>query len=271
MSRKERSRAAMALRVPTGLVLLLSLAYAGAALALSYRNDIGFVAAARQLPGKIPAAAARAWGWVVGPSGRVIVFDGNSLTAGRAVEPGERYPARCLALLGPGWEGHNLGVSSQTTGDMLADADREVDRLARGRSPVLVAWEVTNDIYFGAAAGEAFARFADYCRGRRAAGYQVVVLTVLPRNDFPGTSRLPEPQKAEHEARRREVNRLLRAGWAEFADALADVAADDRLGDDGDELDRRYYADKVHLTPEGYRIVAGHVAEALRRLPAPGE
>jgi hypothetical protein len=101
----------------------------------------------------------------------------------------------------------------------------------------------------------AFRHLASYCRDRRLAGYQVVVLTVLPREGL-----------EEFERARIVLNEKLRAGWSDFADGLADVAAESTVGRAGAEFDTRYYRDTVHLTPAGYAVVAARVASAVRAL-----
>ena len=144
---------------------------------------------------------------------------------------------------------------------MAADAAVEVDPLvSRADGPaVLVVWEGTNDLAYGTDppldAAQAYRHLAAYCRARREAGYEVVLLTVLPRAGSETFS-----------AARNELNARLREGWPRFADALADVAADPSIGPSGAELDERYYRDTVHLTPEGYGIVAGYVARAVEPL-----
>lgn len=54
-----------------------------------------------------------------------------------------------------------------------------------------------------------------------------------------------------------------------FADALADVAADTRIGDAGDELNTTYYhlTDRVHLNNAGYAVVAPIVKAAIDSIP----
>lgn len=204
-----------------------------------------------------------------------VVCDGNSLTSGAGSSGGQNYPNILAALLGDDWLVTNKGVSGQTTPDMAGDADTDVDPLYDAGTyehNVLVAWEGTNDLYFGASAADAYAALVAYCQARQAAGWTVVVATLLPRGDFPGTSTLPggDPE-AEHETRRQAVNALIRANWATFADALADVAADARIGDDGDEDGATYYAgDGVHLSNAGYAAVAPLFEAAVLAAIAPG-
>jgi lysophospholipase L1-like esterase len=169
-------------------------------------------------------------------------------------------PAQVMALLPLDVEGVNLGVPGQTTQMMEADAATQVDALAHGRDPaVLVAWEGTNDLMYGTDppldVGAAYGHLASYCRGRRRAGFRVVVLTVLPREG-----------SAEFETARTALNAKLRARWRSFADGLADVAAERAIGSGGAQFDARYYRDTVHLTPAGYALVARRVAPIVRPL-----
>jgi lysophospholipase L1-like esterase len=83
----------------------------------------------------------------------------------------------------------------------------------------------------------------------------VVICTVLPHG-----------RSAAFYQARNALNAELRAHWRSFADALADVGADKTIGADGAETDATYYRDTVHLTAAGYAIVAGVVADAIRRL-----
>jgi lysophospholipase L1-like esterase len=188
------------------------------------------------------------------------VFDGCSLVRDTGVGEADTMPAQVMELLPRDVGGVDLGVPGQTTPMMAADASTEVDPLARGRRPaVLVVWEGTNDLLYGTDppfdAEAAFAHLASYCRDRRRAGYRVLVLTVLPREG-------PE----EFERARTALNARLRAGWSDFADGLADVAAERTIGRAGAEFDACYYRDTVHLTPAGYALVAVRVARAVRAL-----
>jgi lysophospholipase L1-like esterase len=188
-----------------------------------------------------------------------IVFDGNSLTAGVGASQGNSYPEQVQRLLPHRYTAVNVAVSAQTTRQMMADAAGQVDRLIQPDDRnILVAWEGTNDLYFGASSDEAYTRLRQYCRDRRAAGFLVIILTILPRA-VPG---IP----ADFETSRQAVNRQIRLSWPEFADALVDVATLPHLGQAGDELDPRYYADTIHLTDEGYALVARAVAKAIEDL-----
>jgi hypothetical protein len=189
-----------------------------------------------------------------------IVFDGDSLTAGSgATDP---YPDQFFRMWGGTLSRFNFGVGGQRIVDMLADADREVDQLYNpliGRC-VVVAWGGTNDLaLWKHSAAVVYGDIRDYCLGRVRKGFEVVVLTILPRSDaksYPG-----------FEINRQDLNYLIRCHWREFADALVDVAADPNLGENGAELNQEYFnPDRVHLNNNGLGLVARHVYDTISGL-----
>jgi lysophospholipase L1-like esterase len=189
-----------------------------------------------------------------------IVCEGDSLTVGLNLAATSRstYPFQ-LALLYTDNRMvavYNDAVSAQTIDDMDAQTSVTATYDSRKGNQVLVVWAGTNDIYFGATGAATYALLAAYCAARRAVGFKVVVLTCLPRSNA-GTP-------AGFNTDRATLNTSIRANWATFADALADVAADSRIGDDGDELDTTYFdADKVHMNATGYGVIASIVKTAI--------
>jgi lysophospholipase L1-like esterase len=184
----------------------------------------------------------------------MVIYDGNSLSD-------SGYQAAATALLSGSWTSMIAAVGAQSTVQMLTRAAQFVDAYYNPLrvKNVVVAWEVTNDLYGGASADDAYNRIVQYCQERRAAGPQVVVVPALPRSN-PGTP-------IDFETKRQDVNTRLRNNWPSFADAFADVAADPRIGDAGDETDTEYYVDRVHLTTTGKTAVAEIVAAAINGLP----
>jgi lysophospholipase L1-like esterase len=189
------------------------------------------------------------------PSG-LLVFDGCSLVSDTGVSPSQRMPDQVLTSLRWSWDYYNLAVGGQTTAEMLADAATQVDPKYRSdlEHNICVVWEGTNDLAKGATAQAAYDNLVTYCQGRRAAGYKVVIVTILPR----GLTGFNEA--------RNTVNASLRENLSTFADAIADPASDDRIGDDDDYADVTYYRDGVHMTAAGYAIVAGLVQTAIEGL-----
>lgn len=191
---------------------------------------------------------------------RTIVFDGNSMT-----EAG--YVAYVVEYLGAGYDSLNFGVSGQDTEEMAADAATQIDPLfVAGEVDILVAWEMTNDMALYATPGStALAAFRAYCSARKAAGWTVVILDILPRND--GTN---------FEADRLNINATLRldfptpsalgdrvyraSGSTTWADVLVDVAS---IAELSDITDLTYYSDQVHPTVLGYHLVAADAANGV--------
>lgn len=181
---------------------------------------------------------------------KLLLCDGNSMTF---TGPTSAWPTKIADYIGPSWLIRNIAVSGQTTQQMAADAASEADSqfsALRSRC-ILVAWEGRNDMVVNGITGaQAFANMKAYCQARRAAGWKVVVLTMLPTT-------------AVDETHRGDYNTPIRATWRTFADGLADVAADPRIGDAGDALDTTYFYDGTHMTDAGYAIIAQTVAGAL--------
>jgi lysophospholipase L1-like esterase len=191
-----------------------------------------------------------------------ILCDGNSLTAGDGTTvTTHSYPGQVnqiLTTLGVNALVQNFGVNSQTTLDMLAHAHAQIDPLFNPKFNVnvVVAWEGTNQLYFGGTGAQAYQTLLQYCLGRRAAGFKVLILTILPR----ANAGVP----VTFEMDRNFVNSALRNNWQEFADGIVDVAADPRLQD---ATNRTYYlSDGAHLNDAGYQIVAQQVGAAVLRL-----
>lgn len=208
-------------------------------------QDIGGQVAAG-VAGKLSIAAARP----------LIVFDGDSMTAGSGVFRGATYPALTAdGIIGA--KVHKFGVAGQNVALMLADAATQIDPLVDPtRLNVLCLLGGTNDLNNGAASAETvYTRIVTYCQARRAAGFKVIVGTVLPRD--------PAGSGEAFEADRQSVNTSIRANWATFADALADVGADILIGSVGAFSNMAYFADGTHPTSLGCEIIASYYRAAL--------
>jgi hypothetical protein len=149
---------------------------------------------------------------------------------------------------------------------MLTDVESQV--VARYNSErqynVCVVWEILNDWAVRVGTDDEEPRDAsnncvdaiwDYCDIVRAAGFKVVVLTVLPATYSVG----------QNNTERAFINARLRDEWADHADAIADVAADPNIGPNGAQTNATYYSsvDEVHLTETGYATVSGIVKTAI--------
>lgn len=197
------------------------------------------------------------------PAAPNIVIDSDSQGRGplnSSAGAGLDLQTQVTAGIDPRATINNFAVGGQTVATMTADAVAQIDSLysSSALANVVILWGGTNDIFFGASAATTYARIVAYHTARRAAGFKTVAVTLLPRSDA-GTP-------VGYEAARISVNTSIRTNWATFADALADIAVDTRIGDSGDETDTAYYADLVHMTGRGYAIVADLIKRALSTL-----
>jgi hypothetical protein len=198
-------------------------------------------------------------GWSPFFSPGVVVWDGGSIIAGHGADPEFKFPARTLAVLPRVCESYLSSTAGAKIADMLADAPIDVDARYRETADqdVCVILAGGSDFRAGRPAAYVYDALRTYCADRRAAGFRVVVLTVLPWRE-------PGP----FEATRLAYNAMLRDTWSEFADGLADIAADARIGDTGDSLDRQFYdSDALHLTNAGNAVMASVAAPVLNGLP----
>lgn len=190
------------------------------------------------------------------PSG-TIVFDGNSQTA--PLHGHTPYPDFVMRELGDSLLASvNVAVPGQTTIDMLARAPTMVDARKGSGVNVVVEWEGTNDLYFGATPEVAYQRLVDYAGQRRRAGWKIVILTIMPRT---GINTRPD-----FESVRVQLNGLIRSHWHDFADQLADVALDPRFGAPLAEMDTTYFEDGTHLTQYGIEQMSHLVTPSVRAL-----
>ena len=188
----------------------------------------------------------------------LVLFDGDSLTAGYLVDVDESYPGIVARELPEGAVVRNVAVSGQTWADLLADAAEEVDgEYSRDRHcNIVVVWAGANDLAAGYTAEETAANARKYCEGRRRAGFSVVLLTLF--------SLQPPDVDPDYERERVAYNDQVRRDWQEYADALVDIADDVRFGDRSGPERARYFIDVVHLDPAGYEVVAALVAPAVK-------
>lgn len=202
-----------------------------------------------------------------------IVFHGDSLTYGVSASWGSSYPEQTIGMLGSGFRARNLGVSAQQMRVMVSNAKNEIDPLITASTRKLCVWGGTNDLAFGGASGQdVYRAIVQYCVDRKAAGWRVVVIGMLPRGG--------EETSLGFELNRRFVNQQLRNDFTRFtsfpnirtgapyADALIDLGSDREIGHAGQERNPTYFSDQIHLTNAGYAIVAQYAKNALSLAPS---
>lgn len=189
----------------------------------------------------------------------VVVWDGGSIIAGHRADPAFRFPVQTLAMVPRACASYMSASAGARIADMLAQAPYEVDARRDPYADLNVCLILAGggDFRAGADPATEYAALREYCLARRAAGFRVLALTVLPSN-----------RPATFEAARLAFDAMLRSGWDTFADGLVDIAADPRIGDTGDELDRQFYwDDQLHLTNAGNAVMASVAAPVLDAQP----
>lgn len=179
--------------------------------------------------------------------GDLVCFEGDSLTA--RTDNFVCYPFQLMADH-PG-RYVNVAVAGQLVyTDIINDgAVTDSYQVTDGQN-ILCFLGGANDIANSRTAEQTETAIQTYCTARRAAGWKVILLTLLPR-----TGALNETHTA--------VAAWERANWATFADALVDIALDPKLDD---PTDADYYDDGVHCTTLGYGAIADAVAIELEKL-----
>jgi lysophospholipase L1-like esterase len=192
---------------------------------------------------------------ILGSLTQVLAFEGDSQTANGG---GGSMPNRVMNGLSSSPTFYNHGRGGDQLINMNNEASTQVDPTIAGSNSTLVLWAGTNDLYYGETGASTLALMESYVNARHDAGWKnIVILTCLPRTTT--------GQAAGYETERQVLNNGIRA--ASWYDALVDVAADSRIGDQGDQNDLTYYlVDTTHLNATGRQVVADLVIPVLNNL-----
>ena len=211
-----------------------------------------------------------------------LVADGNSFL--QYPNPGgdtnnyqrREWMKRTQYLLGPTWEVINLGVSGQTTAQMLSDESSQVLPLydATKARNVLFAFEGINDLFYGASVATAYANLKAYGQAGVGAGFETWLCTGTPRQET-GTP-------ADYASKLAALNAMLRADFGAatnlplvkgrsagvtYAHRLVDVGA---LPEFADPTSAFYFEpDKVHLNLSGFDRAATLLAPVASSIVVP--
>lgn len=187
-----------------------------------------------------------------------FVFLGDSLTEG-------------VPHFGGEWETFPFMVAQSFTGSIytkLAYRGQQTDFLLRqisalfplqkdGYQNTLVLWGGTNDCAIGPidCAGSVYANLSAIAGAARAAGWRVIVLTLISRANY----FIDDAHRLQFASNQAAVNALLLK--SEAFDAVVDASS--ALNDPADIA---YFWDGCHLSASGYALVAGKVAAAVKGL-----
>lgn len=152
-----------------------------------------------------------------------------------------------------GYDANLVSIANVSVGGRLMStgyALRDTELLPRCLAPktcILIIQQGTNDLGTGARAQALYYSTATpFVQAGQAAGYYVVLSTILPRSDSAWST--------TKEAERHAYNNLVR-GNAAGADLVADFAANAQIGDGTDTGDTTLYADRLHLTIKGQVVL----------------
>lgn len=187
-----------------------------------------------------------------------VMYVGDSLTVGYAGTHPYNFYMTLPTYNGQSLTETNLGVNSRTLKDMYLQAYTNLHPLYSYESGlnITVIWGGTNDIVIeGETPAQTFSYLQEFARHEHALGFKVIVATMISR-----TSPTIDADKNTY-------NALIRNHWTEFADGIADLAANANLGADGAYANATYFnADHIHLTDTGYALVGSIVQASLNQL-----
>ncbi|MGI8654211.1 MAG: GDSL-type esterase/lipase family protein [Pyrinomonadaceae bacterium] len=194
----------------------------------------------------------------------MIVFEGDSLTTWGTATPlpyTDQYSYKVATAITPHVQARNVAVGGSGMTQVNARAAAVDATLRPGRKQILSLLIGANDVGSGNRleggsaynAAEYFRLIKLYCQARRAAGWKVVLHTLLPNGN------------AGFNAERNTLNALIRADNS-FYDALADGAANTTIGTDAAASDPTLYPDTVHLSPAAHSILAPITRAAIESL-----
>jgi lysophospholipase L1-like esterase len=193
-----------------------------------------------------------------GPYTKNVIIDGNSLAAQYRYATNGIEAGLIQAGLTAG-DIFNNAFSGRTTNGAIQNAFTNVDAFydSQCSKNLLIFWEGTNDLHLlGLSAAQAYANIKTYCVGRRKAGFQVLVATILPRTG----------ESANQETRRIDLNTMLRTAIANnetWLNGIIDVGADATLGNIATCADTSIYYDGTHLTVAGHALLAPIFRDAV--------
>ncbi|HXB12189.1 MAG TPA: SGNH/GDSL hydrolase family protein, partial [Bacteroidia bacterium] len=187
---------------------------------------------------------------------QVVVVDGDSITEGAGFGVATPYPG-LLTLSEPATNNiSNMGVQGLTMAQLRTGASLAVDPFYQvATQATVVVWGGTNDIAINGRTGiQIISDLSTYCKARRAIGWKCIPVTMVSRTGF--------------DTGKNSYNTLIRQNWSEFADGLADVAADPSLGADGASTNTLYIqAGGVHPTQNShYNEITPIIQRAINRL-----
>lgn len=193
------------------------------------------------------------------PTGNLLVFAGDSLVYGGTYHDTEGCLADATSARVRGsWTLNNVGVGGYTYPMLIVTQDVVTPLYDGERTHNILAIQCgTNDLNLPNTVAQLYAYMRQYCLARKAEGWTVVVGTVPPRTDI------------DFIQRRADLNALIVAGYAEFADALADHSQDPYIGTGDFVTQPAYWLNAAHPNHVGYAVMATYFAAAIESILPP--
>jgi lysophospholipase L1-like esterase len=184
-----------------------------------------------------------------------LVLVGDSILYGQKAQidnlPQKLAPllARPMRIINQGVPGATCVSAQAYTAAWLAQSYRA------GATNIAVVWLGTNSLAATPTQeAQVWADLQTLCGIVRAAGYKIVLVTMLPRDIGGG------------DTYRQVFNPLVTAGWASVADALADVGSDPTMGPYAAIGNSALYPDGLHSSGLGYDYLAPTIAVPVNKL-----
>jgi len=154
----------------------------------------------------------------------------------------------------------NFSAGGQTTLQRFFAAPTAVDTcygFPYGNKQVVYLLEGTNDLVTNANVDTCYEHFIRYINARKAAGWKVVVSTILSRDTTinPGVG---------YEAKRQALNTLLTSMAQDNTFKVVDFGQDANLGSTLAYQNLTYFSDGIHPTATGYKLIAKYVANVIK-------
>lgn len=196
---------------------------------------------------------------------KTVVLLGNSLVSGTgstggatqtASASGTNLPSRLIAAIGSTHRIRTDAYPGRTSAQIYSESPSFTGVTSDLNSSISVVWEGTNTLATTASVVKAYDDLRRVCLLRKRPGRRVIVCTVLLRGD--------SGNDAKNAALTAKLNSMILANYAEFADAVVNLAADSRLQDFNSAT--YFDADKTHLKDAGYQVVSDLLAPAILAL-----
>lgn len=163
----------------------------------------------------------------------------------------------------------NMATAGIATPALITRAASRIDTLYNTsinvNKRIVIVWEGTNDLALTSNRTDvqAYNNLKTYCQARKAAGWKVIIGTILPRTPTGASN-------TNYETYRLSVNTMIRnaflanEGWA---DAIADVGGDATIGATGAYSNTTYFAtDGIHLKDAGHNIAKTYFTNAINSI-----